>query len=363
MIKVLNIVSALDCGGVESFLYNYYSKMNNDEIKFDFIVHEKEVGMLETKFINLGSKVYHVTPKKQSILKNIKEINKVIKTGNYDIVHCHQGFSSFSSLACAKIHKVKVRIVHSHVFNKNGVTGIKQKILRFLNKITANYFFACSEEAGKWVYGENWTENSKNKIINNGIDIEKFKFNEQVRQEYRNKFKLKDEKVLLQIGRLSNEKNQTFSIKLLKQLKKKNGNYKLVIVGNGKTKQQLEQDIKNMNLQNDVIFLEKRDDINNLMSMSDILLFPSLYEGFGMVAIEAQANSLYVLASENIVKEVKITNRIDFLNLDNTQAWIEKVEDISGREIIDERKFDKYNIQKLAENYEDILKKLVLEGK
>lgn len=362
MIKVLNIVSALDCGGVENFLYNYYSKMDNNEIKFDFIVHEKDVGMLETKFIEIGANVYHVTPKKQSFLKNIKEINQIIKQGKYDIVHCHQGFSSFSSLACAKLNGVKVRIVHSHVCNKNGVSGIKQKILRFLNKITGNCFFACSEAAGKWVYGENWQKNDRNKIINNGIDLEKFEFNEQVRHQYREQFNIKNEKVLLQIGRLSNEKNQLFSIKLLEQLKNTNNNYKLIIVGNGSTKQEIETQINNMNLRNDVILLEKRDDINNLMSMSDILLFPSLYEGFGMVAVEAQANSLNVIASTNVPKEVKITNGIDFLDLENIEQWIEKIENVTKRKIINQEQFNKYNIQKLAKSYENILKKLVLEG-
>ena len=106
MIKVLHIVSSLDSGGVENMLYNYYLNIGNSKIHFDFIVHGDNKGIIEKKVKNMGSAVFHVTPKKVSLKINMSEINKVIKDGNYDVVHCHQNFSNFSSLYLACKHKV-----------------------------------------------------------------------------------------------------------------------------------------------------------------------------------------------------------------------------------------------------------------
>ena len=184
-IRVLHIVSALNTGGVEMMLKNYYKHLNHNKIHFDFIVHDKEKGEIEKYFLSQGSNIFHVTSKKESMIKNFNEINKIIKNNNYDIVHCHQNFYSFPGLISAKINGVKTRIMHSHGCQPTN-NILKKAYFWMLRKICvlfATDYFACGEAAANWLYGTDFKK--KIYIMNNAIDLEKFKINQNSREEYR----------------------------------------------------------------------------------------------------------------------------------------------------------------------------------
>src|SRR5690606_12914520 len=148
------------------------------QIQFDFIVHGLNEEPLEKIFKDYNSQIYHVTPKKHSFIKNYIEIKKVIKNGNYDIIHCHQNYSSVVPLYIAKRNNVNVRIAHAHGIFKfsNLLQRLKFKILRYCVKTNANYLFACSLDAGKNIFGRSWYPNSKNMIMKNAIFLDKFIF-------------------------------------------------------------------------------------------------------------------------------------------------------------------------------------------
>lgn len=327
MIRVLHIVSSLGGGGVESMLYNYYSNIDNEKIRFDFIVHGDNIGLIEEKVEAMGSIVYHVTPKKTSFKDNMLEIENVIKNGNYDVVHCHQNFSNFSSLYLAWKHKVPVRISHAHGCKevKNIVEKMKQFLLRSLNKLFANYFFSCGLDAGKWLHGKGWSPSKKNILMNNAIDVDKFSYSEEVRQRYRKKLNVKDKKVLLHVGRFSDEKNHLFMVDIMEQLSKENSEYILLLVGNGATEKLVKRYVEEKKISNSIIFMGVRNDVAELMNSADIFLFPSKNEGLGITVIEAQATGLPVIASDRVPIETRLTKLIDYLPIDDINIWTENI--------------------------------------
>lgn len=329
MIKILHVVSSLNGGGVENMLYNYYLHIDRNIVQFDFIVHGDSIGILETKFQSLGSTIFHVTPKKQSFIKNIREINSIIKCRDYAIVHCHQNFSSFSTLLLALIYNVPVRISHAH--GCKNVQSIKVKIknsfLRFLNKLGANYFFACGFEAAKWLHGGKWLQNDTNKVMNNAIDINQFTYDVNIRKEYRKELNIEDKIVLLHVGRFSDEKNHLFLIDVIQKLLHESDKYMLLFVGEGNMEDTVRKRVQQKGVSKSVLFLGVRSDVANLMNAADIFLLPSKHEGFGITLIEAQATGLPVLTSDKVPRETRVTDLIQYISIDNIEIWVEKILD------------------------------------
>lgn len=327
MIKVLHIVSALGGGGVESMLYNYYSNMDTSKFHFDFIVHGDNKGIIEKKVEDMGSIVYHVTPKKISFKDNMSKIEDIIKNGDYDVVHCHQNFTNFFSLYLAWKHKVPIRISHAHGCKevKSVVEKVKHGFLRLLNKCFSNYYFSCGLDAGKWLHGKGWSPSEKNILMNNAIDVDKFSYSKEIRERYRKKLNIEDKIVLLHVGRFSDEKNHLFMADIIEQVSKENSNYILLLVGNGPSEDLVRRYVDDKGLSNKIIFLGVRNDVAELMNASDLFLLPSKNEGFGMVLIEAQSTGLPVIASDRVPEETNITNIIEYLPIDSVNIWVERI--------------------------------------
>lgn len=365
-IKVLHIVSALDTGGVERILYNYITNIKSTNFTFDFIVHNKKEGKIEKELRQKGYNIYHVTPKKESLLKNIKEINKIMKQGKYDIVHCHQNFSSFIALLIAKKNDVNVRIIHSHGYNpeKNIIGKIKERILRFINKKSANYYFTCGEKAAEWLFGKNIFKEKNFYIMPNAIDIKKFRY----QVEVKNKFKQIDKEkiIILHVGRFSSEKNHEFLVNIMEYMDREHKNqYQLILVGDGDKKKDIQQIVKENNLENNILFFNTCDNVNEIMSASDIFLLPSKNEGFPVTIVEAQANGMNILCSNNISNEVKLTDLVKFLPIESAKIW---GEEIYKTKILDEdtrKKYNeklrntKYDIKTQSEKYAKLLNSIV----
>lgn len=353
MIKVLHVVSSLGGGGVEKMLYNYYKNIDRKTIQFDFVVHGSKEGILEEKLRNMGSNIYHVSPKKVSFIKNFLEIQRTIKNGDYNIVEVHQNFSSFSALFAAWLCGVKIRLIHSHGCDNRKKLSLDKYILRGLNAIFATGFLACSSGASKWLYG---SEN-KGKIIYNAVDYETFAYNGGTRKMYRERLGIKDTDVcLLQVGRFSDEKNHKFTLEIMKNLKDKK--YKLLFAGDGKKENELKKMVEEFNLEEQVCFLGCVDYVPELMCAADILLLPSLHEGLPVVTIEAQSSGLLLFVSDELTREIKISDNIKFLPLEN-EIWIEEIKAYSNDICRNSIKCEKYCIKIQGKKYSEYLQKLV----
>ena len=327
MIRVLHVLSSLGGGGVESMLYNYYTHLNRDEIQFDFIVHGEKVGMLEEKFLEMGSKIYHVKPKKEGLLQNLSQIKRILYSQpRYDVIHCHQNLISFVPLYFAKKAGINTRIAHSHTTFSGKGTGREfiNSVFRFLLKINANQFFACSVDAAKCLFGEKKYIEDKVDIIPNAIDESFYRFNPLIRNKVRRELHIEDKFVIGHVGRFSKEKNQKFVLQIFKEIYQLNKNSVLLLIGDGELEQETKQLASSFSASKNIVFLGLRKDVNCILQAMDCFILPSLHEGFGIVLLEAQAAGLKCFASTAVPKETNVAGLVDFLELNaGSNHWAE----------------------------------------
>ena len=334
MVKVLHVVSSLGGGGVESMLYNYYTKLDKKLIQFDFVVHGDDIGVLEKKLQAMGSRVFHVTPKKVSLSMNIREIDRIIKDGEYDVVHCHQNFSNSVPLLIARKYRVRGRISHAHGCKTPSTTreAFRNYCFRLLNKLGANYFFCCGVQAGKWLHGKRWSPSESDIIMNNAIDVDKFSYDPSARAEYRRRLDINGKMVLLHVGRFSDEKNHSFLVTLFHMLSKRANNYVLLLVGDGPTEDKVRKHVRDIGLSDQVRFLGVRSDVAQIMDAADVFLLPSKNEGLPVTLVEAQAKGLIVFASDVITRETAITDSIEYLPIEDPSIWVREIARAQVRE-------------------------------
>lgn len=331
MIRVLQFsCEPLANGGQEAFIMNMYRNINRNEVQFDFFTPfycSNET--LDREIKDLGGNIYtgngrfEVEANKRDFIKETKQF---FRQNHYEIVHIHSGsiFSLAFGAKIAKTYGTKTVIVHSHA---TGIDNLKYKIIKIISTpIFLKYsdkYLACSDEAAKWKFPKKIIQNQKYEIIKNGIDIEKFKFNERNRKEYRKKLNIEnDEFVLCNVGRIEKMKNQSFIINVFEKIIQKNIKAKLILVGEGSEKNNIINILNEKKLMDKCILLEKRNDVNNILQAADAFIFPSLYEGLGIVAIEAQTAGMKVYCSENIPDEASVTKNFIKLELNlGTENW------------------------------------------
>lgn len=315
-IKVLTITPGLNvCGGIESYAMNYYLRINNS-VKMDFITHDISDNYYKNLIEKNGDKVY-LFPKIG--LKNYKEvINKVDdffkEHHDYNIVHCHMANAAFLYLKVAKKYGIKVRILHSH---QNKAADILSHAIRnvFLIRFGlkyANVNFACSKLAGDYLF-----KNKKYYIIKNAIDTDRFKFNNEVRNKYRKDLKLNDYFVIGNVGRFCAQKNQLFLIDVFNNVNSKIKS-KLLLIGSGSLKEKIEEKINELGLNENVIILQPKSDIENYYQAMDMFILPSIYEGLGIVNVEAQCTGLQTVVSDRIPKDAGICDLIHYVSLNSS---------------------------------------------
>lgn len=312
-IRVLQIIGSMNQGGAENFLMNIYRKIDTNKIQFDFIVHKD--GVFDDEIKKRGGKIYK--------LKYINEISPFAykrqltfffkEHPEYKIVHSHLNQVSGLILKISKENNIPIRIAHSHNTKAGGnlIVRIYKKWLGLKINKYATIRLACGQDAGKWLYG-----NEKFIIIRNGIDIKKFAFNIKYRKEIREELKIDDNCVVIgHVGRFDHQKNHEFIIDTMKRLLEKNNNYILILIGIGKLEDKIKEKVKEYNIAEKVKFLNLREDVYKIYSAMDILIFPSLHEGFPLTLIEAQASGVKILCSDRVSLQTNITNYMDFIPL------------------------------------------------
>lgn len=228
---------------------------------------------------------------------------------------------------------VPIRVIHSHSTGNDCPNPYKRKLLDFLhNKYkkqlykTANRFYACSKKAGLWMFPESIVESDKFKVIHNAVDTKKFAYNINTRQQMRKNLGVEDNFVIGHVGNFCYPKNYPFILDVVEAASKQNPKIRLLLAGTGPDFEHVQNLVKDKNLQNKVIFLGQRSDIHDIMQAMDVFLFPSRFEGLGIVLIEAQASGLPCVTSTAVPYEAAVTKSTIFLSLDDTiQKWVDTV--------------------------------------
>ena len=370
-IKILMILDNLNkCDGIASYVMNYYKNINLNEFQIDFLISKSDNGVNDDykKIIekNGGKIILKHNIKNTNIIKEIKTIKKLFKENNYDIVHSHIINMGYFYLKYAKKNGIKIRILHSHttfLWSKNIFTHIRNTVFTKLAIRNANYYFACSELAGKFLF-----KRKRFTLIKNAIDVEQYQFNEETRKIYREKLNFKNEIVYGHIGRFNVQKNHEFLLKVFEELYNNDDNSRLILVGKGELENEITEKIKERDLEKVVTILGERDDVSKILQAMDVFLLPSLFEGLPIVGIEAQAAGLPCYFSQNITQEAKILETTKFIEIKDSKEWKnlifnDKVEqcirDNKERDIIKAG----YEIKSATKKLEKIYYKFVMENK
>ena len=347
-IRIAHIIGKWLGGGVESVVMNYYRHIDKTKIQFDFICDEDSTNIPYEEIEKLGGRVILIPPY-QKVFKYHKTLKKVLKDGNYKIVHSHINTLSVFSLFAAKCAGVPTRIAHSHstTNKREWKKNLLKQVLRPFSRLFATDYMACSELAGRWLFGNKTFDKGEVYILNNAIELDKFAYNEKYRKKHRKELKISEDTLVIgHVGRFVEQKNHRFLIDVFNEVHKKNNNSVLLLVGQGPLENEIKEKVDKLGLTDSVKFLGQRTDVNELYSAMDVFLFPSLYEGLGMVLIEAQKNGLYCITGSNISNEVIISNRIEFISLEkDIKYWSSKVHinNLYNRKI--DVSDEKYNIE------------------
>lgn len=326
-IRVAQIVGKWIGGGVESVVMNYYRHIDRTKIQFDFICDEDSTNIPYEEIEKLGGKVILIPPY-QKVFKYHKVLKKILKDADYKIVHSHINTLSVFSLFAAKCARIPVRIAHSHstTNKKEKKKNALKQLLRTFSKLFATDYMCCSELAGRWLFGNKEYDKGNVYLLNNAIDIDKFKYNEEVRKRIREELNIQDNTLVIgNVGRFVEQKNHRFLIEIFNEIHKQNDNSILLLAGQGPLMGEIKIKVKNLGLEKCVKFLGQRKDINELYQAFDVFCLPSLYEGLPVVGVEAQATGLLCVFSKDMTKETKILESTQFLSLNQKASEWAKI--------------------------------------
>ena len=324
-LRVAQIMGKLCGGGVESVIYSYYRHLDHTKVQFDFFVDDDSTVPVPQDILEAGAGCY-VIPRYQHLPQNMAALYRHFKQRKYVIVHSNLNTLSVFPLCAAWLAGVPVRIAHSHSTVGKGDTGrnILKFILRLFAKVFATDCFACSERAGAWLFGKRAAEQGKVTFISNAIDFDRFKSDEDARKKIRKELGLEGRFVVGHVGRFTYLKNQMFLIDVFAEVHKKDPSAVLLLVGDGEDRAKIEEKIKS--LRGSVILLGNQVDVYRFYPAMDVFVFPSISEGLGIAAVEAQACGLHVIASAGVPNEAEYTDGTVFLPLDlGIEKWADAV--------------------------------------
>ena len=340
------MTTPFDGYGISVVVKNYCYHLK-EYVDFDFLLcagyANEEYAFFESNSFNVFVPRYS---RNRHPLLYRKWLVSFLKDRHYDAVHAHGNSGTlYFDISAAKRANVGVRIAHCHNSSCN------HKILHFLLKAPLNRIcttkLACSDLAGKWLFGKKFI------VLNNAIDSNQFCYSLEKRLECRKRLGIHDEKVLLNVGRLHEQKNQLFLISVMEKLVIIDNSYRLLIIGDGHLKERIEMKINSSNLKNNIKLIGKSSEVEKYYSCSDLFLFPSVYEGLGLVAIEAEASGLNVLASKNVPKEINVTGNVHFLELD-IDVWVGKINSLFQNALRKREDVSKTAIFEIQKNNYDI---------
>ena len=335
-IKVLILTGSMNIGGIENQLMHLLRQADKSKFHIDFTTTADHPYYRE-EIESLGSRCIYIRGTEgRHFLRYCRDLYRIIREGNYDIVHSHELFHSGMVLLTARLAGVKHRFVHAHNWSDADGTGNGRGVIRTMyNSVmqkliqrNATDFIACSSFAGKFLYGEKVTKQSNYHLVFNSVDTRKFLENYDLQES--GEFCDDGWLNVIQVGRFSAVKNQLFTAEIARELKARGKNIRILCAGNvgGEYDEAVKAKIAEYGLEEQMLLLGVRKDIDVLMRKSSAFLLPSLYEGMPLVMIEAQASGLPCVTADTYSHEVDFgLGMVNWLNLeDGVSAWADAVE-------------------------------------
>lgn len=360
-VRIAQVIGKANLSGVDTVVMEYYRHIDRSRIQFDFIMDGYDDTPIDEEIRELGGRVYKVEPYEQNMVKSIRQWYALFKENRYAIVHSHLNTLSVFPLYAAWLARVPIRIAHNHTTSSpgEGKKTFMKYCLRPFARLFATHYCACSEMAGKWLFGKYVYNAGQVRLIKNAINIDKFSYDKQVRERVRKNLNLEVKFVVGHVGRFVYQKNHTFLLDIFHEIHKGNNHALLMMVGSGEQEQKIRQKVESLGLSDSVLFMGTRLDVADLMQAMDIFILPSYYEGLGIVVVEAQASGLLAVLSEAVPEEAKATELVEYCRLSQPAlVWAEKALFFYKNEVYERREQDHELRQAgydIAEAAEDLL--------
>lgn len=336
-IRVLQVTGSLRIGGLENVAMNLLRHCDKAKYSMDFLVYGDTVEPLEAEVAALGGQVFHIPYPHEGIFRYIQQMKRVMREyGPYDVVHAHSLFNSGFVMKAAFELGIPIRVSHGHSDRRKVKTkffrNMYNSYMRALINRYATKRFACSEGAGKYLYGDACRKDIY--IVKNGVDVEKFRFDPEKRLAIKQEFGWENCKIIGHIGRLAQVKNQKKIIDVFYHAYQQDPSVRLLIAGDGELKDALQQQIDGLGLTEVAKLAGTRRDVPALLSAFDVYMMPSFYEGVSVSLIEAQVSGVHCLVSSNAASaETRLTDCLNIMELrDSDEAWCERVVDLLYKE-------------------------------
>lgn len=338
MIRALHYVGKMNRGGMETFIMNLYRSIDRNRVQFDFAVHGDKNGDFEEEILSMGGKFYnfpHMRKGPAAYKKAWKTFWREHKE-EYAAFHFHtNSLANVIALEEAAKAGVPIRIVHAHssFANKGKLQWLNDCLhrehQRNLSKY-ANRLFACSDKAAEWLFGGMSCDGLDVRIIKNGVDVEKYRMNNEIRDNIRKEFGFDEtHKVIGHVGVFLPVKNHEFLIDVIENAYKLDNSVRAVLIGGGSLMEEIKNKVRSKNIEEIVTFTGVRADVNKILMAMDLLVMPSKYEGLPVSLVEAQADGVPLLVSDTITKDVAFNPNMEYYALsEGSENWAKKALDM-----------------------------------
>ena len=357
--------SQIGKAGVASIVYKWGTSFS-DKVVYDYLMQR---GLPDQIYIDsieqAGSKIYTMNDSSPSMICSINWVRDIVKEFGYETIHINtdSAYVAAAYIYASKKGGIKNIYVHSHctrIDDNNAFIRLIKTTIHYLCrpyvKRNTKAFLSCSTPACRWMFGRSAVQSDKFVLIKNGVEVEKYLYSEDVRKQKRAELGISDQYVIGSIGRFSYQKNHSMLIDIFKKYNAINPKTILLLVGEGELETTIKQKVKSFGLENRVMFVGRRRDVNELLSAMDILIMPSRFEGLPVTAVEAQMASLPCILSDRITKETKFTPNVRFASINDVNQWIPMIEALRDAnrpypdELLKESMFNIINASRNLEN-------------
>ena len=326
VLRVAHVFGTLNLGGAETMIMNVFRSLGNRPVRFDFFVSGQEQGYYEPEIHALGGKVHHLTKRSEDAWRHHRDLHRIVKEQRYDILHFHtqNAFTTLLEILMVKLAGKAKIVVHCH--NTMDWRGKRMLLLHkacrgMLNKLT-DVKLSCGADAAQWLYGSEYGVT----VIPLPVICDRYLYDPERADSLRRAAGLDGKRVYLHVGRFSDVKNHSFLLDVFAELVKRQENSILLLAGDGELRNRMEEKAETLGIGENVFFLGNISDVYDKMCLADGMIFPSKYEGFPTVILEAQAAGLPCLIADTITPAIAITNLVERYPLEASAAqWAERI--------------------------------------
>ena len=358
-VRVAQIMGKLWAGGVEMVVFNYYRAIDKNKIQFDFYYDADSTVEPPQDLLDMGARFYKVPPY-QNLPQYISKLKKCFIKNHYLIVHSHLNTLSIFPLFVAWMCNVPIRIAHNHSVpsGKEPQRDVLKYFLRIFARVFPTEYFACSEKAGRWMFGNKNYDRNKVVIIKNATEFERFRPSVTEIEKMKSKLGLNGKFVIGHIGRFTFAKNHEFLLNVFKKISEVRNNAVLLLVGDGELNQAIHDSVKKKGLEKSVVFVGQVTNPELYYRLADVIVVPSVFEGLSLTTVESQIAGVPVVVSEAIPEEAIISDGVARLKLED-ENWVTTILTMANKKVVLNKKSSEYDIRVAVKKMEYIYEKAV----